>query len=272
VTAKGRVLRTVVRDCLYLNWAFPVERLPDLPAPLRYEEHPYGGNSFAFGSALLFRHEHLHLAGLPFLRFSYPQFHLRFYVRDHEGVPAVYFRSILVPGWVVPSARWVAHQPAMSANFRYPQPSSDLAEEEWRWEVIRDRPLRLTARMSSPRTASGPALGNWETTVDYFRARSRGYVFAEGSLHPVETTQRPVPLWPLRVTLEDTRLLDECMAPADDLDFSQVHSAWLCPEVPYRFELDADSLRESLHRRPAPVAADPALFRHATSSSSRAAA
>ena len=156
MTGKGRVLRTVVRDCLYLNWAFPVELLPSLPEPLSYEEHLDGGTCYAFGSALLFRHEHLHLVGLPFLRFSYPQFHLRFYVRDHEGVPSVYFQSILVPGWVVPSARWVAHQPALAAQFRYPQPSTGAESEEWSWEVVRNVPLRLSARMAPPQIAAGP--------------------------------------------------------------------------------------------------------------------
>jgi len=180
MTSKGRVLRTVVRDCLYLNWALPVERLPGLPEPLSYEEHLHGGVRITFGSALLFRHEHLHLAGLPFLRFSYPQFHLRFYVRDHEGVASIYFQSILVPRWVVPSARWVAHQPAVAAQFRYPQPSARPDAEEWSWEVVRDVPLRLSARLGAPLVAAGPSLGSWERTVDYFRARSRGYVLATG--------------------------------------------------------------------------------------------
>lgn len=261
MTGKGTVVRTVVRDCLYLNWAFPVELLPPLPQPLSYEEHQHGGVPVAFGSALLFRHEHLHLAGLPFLRLSYPQFHLRFYVRDHEGVASVYFQTILVPGWVVPSARWVAHQPAVAAHFRYPQPSTEADSDEWRWEVVRDVPLRLSARMASPEIAAGPSLGSWQRTVDYFRLRSRGYVLAKGGLHPVQTSQRSVPLWPLRVSMEDPSLLARCLRLNGDPDWPEPHSAWLCPEVPYRFEFSANTLRESLRRSPTPVAADPAMFK-----------
>lgn len=272
VTSKGKVLRTVVRDCLYLNWAFPLEQLPSLPEPLRYEEHLVGSARYAFGSALLFRHEHLHLAGLPFLRFSYPQFHLRFYVRDHEGVPSVYFQSILVPGWVVPSARWVAHQPAVAAQFRYPQPSTETAAGEWRWEVVREVSLRLAARVASPQIAAGPTLGSWERTVDYFRSRSRGYVLATGGLHPVQTSQRSVPLWPLQVSMEDPSLLVHCLQPPVDIDWPQLHSAWLCPEVPYRFELSSETLRQSLRRSPAPVAPDPAMFRGRPAASRRTAA
>jgi len=272
MTGKGRVLRTVVRDCLYLNWAFPVEQLPSLPEPLSYEEHLHGGASFAFGSALLFRHEHLHLAGLPFLRFSYPQFHLRFYVRDHEGVASVYFQSILVPGWVVPSARWVAHQPAVAAHFRYPQPTTRADSDEWSWEVVRDVPLRLSARMASPQVAAGPSLGSWERTVDYFRLRSRGYVLAKGGLHPVQTSQRSVPVWPMQVSMEDPSLLVQCLELHDAHDLPESHSAWLCPEVPYQFELSSGTLRKSLRRSPAPVAPDPAMFKGRSVTSWRAAA
>lgn len=272
MTGKGRVLRTVVRDCLYLNWALPVEALPSLPEPLGYEEHLSDGVGYAFVSALLFRHEHLHLAGLPFLRFSYPQFHLRFYVRDHEDVPSVYFQSILVPGWVVPSARWVAHQPARAAQFRYPEPSIGAGSQEWSWEVIREVPLRLSARVAPPHVAPGPSLGSWERTIDYFRLRSRGYVLATGGLHPVATSQRAVPHWPLQVSLEDPSLLVRCLSLDGDHHWREPHSAWLCPEVPYQFELNSDTLRESLRRSPAPVAPGPAMFRGRSAASRRPAA
>ena len=272
MTGKGRVLRTVVRDCLYLNWAFPVDQLPSLPEPLSYEEHAQTGGRFAFGSALLFRHERLHLAGLPFLRFSYPQFHLRFYVRDHEDVPSVFFHSILVPGWVVPSARWVAHQPALAAHFRYPRPMATPENQDWNWEVHRQVPLRLSARTAPPGVTAGPSLGTWDRTVDYFRLRSRGYVWSAGGLHPVETSQRSVPHWPLTVEIEDPSLLSRCLSLAEELPWPAVHSAWLCPEVPYEFELNADTLRRSLRRSPAPIAPDPAMFSRRSTVSGRLAA
>jgi hypothetical protein len=80
------LLRTLIRDCLYLNWALPVSSLPELPEPLRYESHPFQEEPHAFASALLFRNERLHLAAMPFLRLTYPQFNLRLYVLDGEGV------------------------------------------------------------------------------------------------------------------------------------------------------------------------------------------
>ncbi len=262
----------MIKDCLYLNWAFPVDCLPVLPEPLSYEVHGESGARYAFGSALFFRHEHLHLVGLPFLRFSYPQFHLRFYVRDHEDVPAVFFQSILVPSWVVPSARWVAHQPAMAAHFRYPGPVTGADGEEWAWEVVREVPLRLVARMGSPQICAGPSLGSWERTVAYFRLRSRGYVSSPGGLQPVETTQRSVPSWPLRVTLQDSSLLLQCMRFDGESEWPETHSAWLCPEVPYEFELSADSVRRSLRRSTAPVVPGPATFTASPASSRRTAA
>lgn len=272
MTGKSRVLRTVVRDCLFLNWALPADHLPELPQPLTYETHPDSGERYCFISALLFRHEHLHMAGLPFLRFSYPQFNLRLYVRDHEGVPSVFFHRILVPGWVVPSARLVAHQPAQSAQFSYPQPAIGDVDGDWRWEVVRDTTLRLTASRAAPETTGGPVIGSWSETVDYFRQRSRGYVLSSGELHPVQTTQHPVQLWPLRVSVQDSGLLIESLRIADPPGWPQLHSAWLCPEVPYEFELSTETLRESLRRPPAPAAADPAMFAAARGVARRAAA
>ena len=260
MTGKSRVLRTVVRDCLYLNWALPVDTLPQLPEPLSYEEHLENGSRHAFASALLFRHEHLHMAGLPFLRFSYPQFNLRLYVRDHEGVPSVYFQRILVPGWVVPSARWVAHQPAQSAQFSYPQSLVATDDAVWNWEVVREVALRLSAKRAPPQLSRGPSLGSWNQTVDHFRHRSRGYVLSSGGLHPVETSQQSVPLLPLEVSVEDPELLIESLGLGDQANWPDIHSAWLCPEVPYEFELSTEAVRPSLRQTPASAAPGPAMF------------
>lgn len=270
--SRGRVLRTVVRDCLYLNWAFPLQALPELPQPLRYQEHAEAGKRYGFASALLFRHERLHLAGLPFLRFSYPQFHLRLYVLDHEGVASVFFQRMLVPGWVVPSARWVAHQPALAGQFRYPRPSSQPDRQEWSWEVVRQVPLRLSARATTPQPGKTPSLGSWERTVDYFRQRRRGYALGPGGLRAIETTQRSVPLWPIQVSFADVRLLTDSLPLGEETAWPQLHSAWLCPEVPYVFELSAETLRASLRRSAVPVAPDPAMFGGCPHNSRRSAA
>ncbi len=271
-TSRGRRVRTVVRDCLCVNWALPSDALPDLPQPLTYERHRDSGGVFVFASGLLFRHEHLHLVGLPFLKLSYPQFHLRFYVRDHEGSPALFFHRVLVPGWVVPSARWVGHQPAVAAHFRYPEVSrSPDRDEEWSWSVEqRERTLGLTGRVAAPRIGVGPTLGTWQQTVDYFRHRSRGYVAGTGGLQPVETTRQRGSLWPLEVSIEDSGLLEACIG--SDLEWPEPHSAWLCPELPYEFELSAAGLSESMRRAAPPIAPDPAMFRRRRPVPRRAAA
>jgi hypothetical protein len=268
----SRVLRTVVRDCLYVNWAFPVDTLPALPEPLRYEEKLQDGIRYGFVSALLFRHEHLHLAGLPFLRLSYPQFNLRLYVRDHEGVPSVFFQRILVPGWVVPSARWVAHQPAQAAQFSYPRPFVDDNDGQWRWQVVREEALCVSATKAPPQTYSGPALGSWGKTVDFFRQRFRGYVLSSGELQPVETSQQSVQLWPLQASVEDPKLLMDSLKAGELSTWCRPHSAWLCPEVPYEFELSAETVRLSLTRTASPAAADPAMFQSSPSAARRSAA
>lgn len=269
---RGRALRTVVRDCLYLNWAFPLVALPALPGPLRYEEHVAEGKIYAFGSALLFRHQRLHLIGLPFLSVSYPQFHLRLYVRDHEDVPSVFFQSVLVPSWVVPSARWFAHQPAVAGQFRYPTPSAEPQSEQWGWEVRRGSTLRLVARSGAPCLGPGPLLGSWDQMVTYFRHRERGYVLSPGGLRQVETTQRRVPLVPVVADLEEGGLLSNCLPLAAGAHWPEVHSAWLCPEIPFVFEVSPDPVGASLRRSAGPVAPDPAMFEASGASTRRSAA
>ena len=79
------ILQTVVRDCLYVNWAIPCAALPPLPDGLRPEEHEEAGERFAFVSLVCFRQERLHHELAPFLNVSYPQCNLRLHVRDGEG-------------------------------------------------------------------------------------------------------------------------------------------------------------------------------------------
>lgn len=272
VKSRGTVLRTVVRDCLHLNWAVPVSSLPPLPESLRYEEHDGGDQCVAFVSALLFRHERLHFAGLPFLKLSYPQFHLRLYVLDHEDVPSVLFHSLLVPHWVLPSARWMGGQPVLAGRFRYPRPSGEPTEEEWRWEVRREGSLSLSARPGTPSVGAGPSLGSWERLTAHFRQRQRGYFASSAGLKSVETSQRPVPVWPLQVTFEDLQLLERRLPLRDVGRWPDLHSAWLCPEIPFVFELDSAAAHRIRQRSTPPVAADPAMFRARPPRSRRVAA
>ena len=260
MTAQGTTVRTVVRDCLYLNWAFPAEALPPLPDPLRYETHVAEGASLVFGSALLFRHERLHVAGLPFLRLSYPQFNFRFYVTDHEEVPSIFLHRLLVPHWVVPSSRWLSGQPAVGGRFSFPAPTMEAAAGSWQWEVHREASLKLTACQGSPQVSTSPSLGSWERMTSYFRQRRRAYLVAAGGLRSVETSQRSVPIWPLSVEMQDRHLLDLCLPLPEDTVWPELHSAWLCPEIPFVFELDTAAAREALRRAATTVATDPAML------------
>ena len=272
MTAQGTTVRTVVRDCLYLNWAFPVEALPPLPEPLRYEAHAAEGASLVFGSALLFRHEHLHVAGLPFLRLSYPQFNFRFYVTDHEEVPSIFLHRLLVPHWVVPGSRWLAGQPAVGGRFSFPAPTAEANAGYWQWEVHREASLKLTACQGSPEVTAGPSLGSWERMTSYFRQRRRAYLVTAGGLRSVETSQRSVPIWPLSVEMQDIHLLDLCLPLPESTPWPELHSAWLCPEIPFVFELDTAAAREAQRRAAVAVATDPAMLETASQRSRRAAA
>src|SRR4029079_18388565 len=111
------MLQSVVRDCLYLNWALPAAALPEPPAPLRYQLHASpGGEEVVFATALLFHPEGLHLDGLPLPRLSYPQCNLRLNVLDGDGMPSVLFRCMLMPSWMTPGARLLTHQPVAAAR------------------------------------------------------------------------------------------------------------------------------------------------------------
>ena len=271
LTAQGTTVRTVVRDCLYLNWAFPERALPTLPEPLRYEVHVDAEDRLVFGSALLFRHEHLHVAGLPFLRLSYPQLNFRFYVTDHEEVPSIFLHRLLVPHWVVPGSRWLAGQPAVGGRFSFPAPAGETDAGTWQWEVHREESLRVTARQGAPYVGAGPSLGTWERMTSYFRQRRRAYLVAGGGLRSVETSQRSVPIWPLNVEMQDRQLLDLCVPLPEGTIWPELHSAWLCPEIPFVFELDTAAAREALRRAATTVATDPAMLEAANHHSQRCA-
>ena len=272
MTSKGKTFSTVVRDCLYLNWAMPLESLPNLPEPLRYEVHGDRGDGVVFASALLFRHESLHFAGVPMLRLSYPQFHLRLHVLDHNDRPAVCLNHILVPTWVVPGVRLLAHQPAVSGRFRYPRPSFELDSEQWKWEVRRNGSLAVAARQASPRVGPGPTLGTWEQVVDCFRMRNRAYVTSTTGLRAIDTTQRSVPLWPVEAEFEDLSLLQTSSVLSGVSEWPDLHSSWICPEIPFTFEMGREAVRAKLRPAAAPVAPDPAMFGSAKPQSRRSAA
>lgn len=233
-------LATVARDCLYVNWAVPREAAPELPDPLRYDLRSRDGRDWVFVSALLFRLTGLHLQSLPLPRFSYPQMNVRLYVLDGGGVPAVLFVRMLVPIWVVPGSRLLAHQPAEAAHLSFPAPDRDGDDGAgWRWKVVQRRRFEVAGRLGSPLPGPGPDLGPWNETVDFFRDRPRGYATVGNGLRQVSTTHPPVAVWPLAVEVTRAGLVEECLPAVAPELFRAPHSAWLCPEIPFRFALSA---------------------------------
>lgn len=261
---KGRItLKTVVRDCLCLNWAMPSGAVPPPPPPLRLEEHSWRGEPFVFASALLFRHKGLQVSGLPLFRVSYPQLNLRLYARDGEGKPSVLLRCVMVPGWVAPSARLVARQPVVPGRFRYPDPAEAGSGETRRWEIEHRSSngavsLALSGRPAGPEAGFGPDLGSWDRTVAYFRVRRRGYVEVGDRLRQAMVSQSDVPVVPMRVELDEEGLLESLLPLRGEVAWPALHSAWLCPEIPFVFELGEAPDRAALASTAARVAAGPA--------------
>jgi Uncharacterized conserved protein (COG2071) len=248
------IVQTLVRDCLYLNWALPVAGLPEPPAPLRYELHPWRGEDYVFASALLFRHEGMHLSSLPLLRFSFPQANLRLYTLDAQGVPSVLFLSMLVPLWALPGARWMAGQPASSARLRYPRPSRTPEGAPWHWSVARGAALEVSASQGSPQMGEGPCLGSWERTVEHLRRRPRGYSATTGELRRVETSHPAAAVWPLVAEIGESGLLAATLPLAGRDGWPPLHSAWLCPEIPFAFQPSGVAEMEFSGRLPQPAA------------------
>lgn len=258
-------LSMTVRDCLYLNWALPAEALPEPPAPLRYQLHTWEGQDWVFASALSFHQDAVRLAALPLIRVGYPQFNLRFYVLDREGTPSVLFRRMLMPGWVAPGVRLVSHQPAFSARLDFPRPTVDAGDGPWRWRVECGGTLEVRAwrDMSavSPGSAEGgigegPRLGSWDDTVRYFQTRPRGYAQnSDGRLHRMDIRKASAVAWPLRAEVSGAELLPDLFCLPSGLAWPPLHSAWLCPEIPFAFELGLAPKEVSVSRgMPQPAA------------------
>ena len=253
-------MRTVVRDCLFLNWALPAEALPEAPAPLRYQRHAWQGRDHVFASAVLFHHDAVRWSALPLLRVGYPQLNVRLYVLDEDGVPSVLFQRELMPAWVAPGVRLVSRHPAASARLDFPRPSREAGAGSWSWRAERGGTLTVRAWVHSPAFGEGPRIGSWDETVRYFQERPRGYAVHGGALHRVEASHPPVEaVWPLAAeVVEGDSLLRRLLPLAPGLPglphrlgqvapevpqdghghLPALHSSWLCPEIPFSFVFD----------------------------------
>ncbi|MES1211214.1 MAG: DUF2071 domain-containing protein, partial [Acidobacteriota bacterium] len=210
--------------------------------------------------ALLFHQDAVRFSALPLFQVSFPQLNLRLHVLDSDGVTSVLFRRMLMPGWMAPGVRLVGHQPASSARLRFPRPSIDLGDGPWRWRVERGGALDIRAWRDGsaiPSQITGPRLGSWEETVRYFQIRPRGYAENNGGpARRVEMKRPAAQVWALRAEVEGERLLPRWFRlEANGLQWPALHSAWLCPEVPFVFDLATAPREVSMSRgMPQPAA------------------
>jgi hypothetical protein len=116
--------------------------------------------------------------------------------------------------------------------------------------------LEVEARTAAPALGEGPRFTSWEAAVHYFRSRIRGYSEGRGGLRRIDAEQPRVPVWPLQARVSEAGLLERLLGVAP---WPELHSAFLCPEMPFVFEL-APEARPALARAPAAVAADPAIL------------
>ena len=244
------IFRTAVRDCLHLNWALPLDRLPPLPPPLAYDTVAWRGADHGFLSVMLLRVSGLHLQSLPAVRLSHPQLLARLCIVDGDGLPAFWLRTVLVPAWVLPPARLVARQPARCGRFRYPHGEPEALDGAW--EVRRRGRLALFAEPGSPAAAEAPDLGSWERTVRYFLRRRQTYFSTSSGLRKISVPPRAAEPVPLRVELEESGLLNSCLGLPPAAEWPPLHSAWLLPEESFLFEVGA--AREGALPRQVPAA------------------
>lgn len=226
-------LRSVLEDCLYLNWALPREVLPEPPTALRYDARDWEGGEAVFGSALFFRQRGFRLNYAPLIRLSYLQCQLQLCTLDRDGTPSVWIRSVLLPGWVAPGARWIAGQPARAAVLSVDSAAGEEALGRARWRVDCRGRLAVTTQPASPELGSGPVLGNWRRTVSYFSQRPNAYSLGRRGLRRIELDCEEVTVVPVRAEIEDRGLLAGCLGleAAAGGGLPALHSAWVCPPM-----------------------------------------
>jgi hypothetical protein len=220
------IFRTHVRDCLYLNWALPAEKLPAPPDPLRYDLRKQDGREVVFASALFFRQDGLQFSSILLPRVDAPQCQVHLCTLDGDGVPSVLIRAVFVPSWFAPGARWVTRQPACAARLVYPASTATL--DTWRWEVHRGSRLVVEAEIGAPVTAPGSDLGSWDQTVSFFRRRGLGFTETLRGLRRLEIETSNAEVTPIRATVADDGLLRKQLPEVGSSALLEIHSAWLC--------------------------------------------
>jgi hypothetical protein len=128
--------------------------------------------------------------------------------------------------------------------------------------VERGGSLYFRAWQDSPRIGEGPRIGTWEQTVRYIYERPRGYVQSAGALHRLDVLHPVADTWPLRVELSGDDLLGRLLPlggggngdGSGPVVWPGLHSSWLCPEIPFVFELGLVSKVQVAPGMPQPAA------------------
>jgi len=223
---------TLLVDALYVNWAVPVDRLPEPPPPLALETVVDGAATLGFVTLVLFRHRGLHDQRLPWLRLEFPQCNLRLPSRDADRVASVWLLRQLVPAWVVPFGRLIARQPVSGAVLR---DEHGAGPAEQRWEIAAGQQLVLSARASGAQVG-GAGFGDWEKLVAFFRERPRGYVQNGAGLRRIEAAFDHAAGLPCSVEVERADWLAERLPGVAPEAWSAPHSAFVVPAT--RLELE----------------------------------
>ena len=222
----------MLRDCLYLNWAFRADDLPAPQKPLRFHVHRDDEVDYVFGSVQLFRRERMRMPRTTKLNLSHPQLDFRWQVLADDGSPAVLLHRVLVPAWLAPGARLLTRHAVGTAKFGYPAPSEEPETTGWSWRVRGAASFVVSARRTAPQIGPGPSLGGWERTTRYFTERPVGFLATSSGLRKVHMEPPDLAVWPLTVDIEDWGLLERLVPVAPAGGWPALHSAWLCPEVP----------------------------------------
>ena len=232
---------TTIKNCLYVNWALDVERLPPLPPPLRYEKHQGESGEVSLLTATFFRQGGLRFRFLPFPRFSYPQLSIRFYVLDGEGIPAVWYYRLLTPPWTVPLSRLAGIHTTRAAILQFPS-RNVLGGDDGLWCARRVSSLALKGSLGA-HVRVRPDLGSFEATTSYFLRRTRGYSGENGAVRRLDISAPTSGLNPWKIEIYKDDLLAGWFPSPNRTPWPEVHSAWYCSDRPLIMSLVKDDLK-----------------------------
>jgi hypothetical protein len=113
--------------------------------------------------------------------------------------------------------------------------------------------LDVLARPGMPALGEGPCLANWGSLVDGLRHRPRGYGWSGGHLSRITTSHPATDTVPVQAEIPVSSLLRASAPPIGVDVWPPLHSAWLCPEIPFSFDLGLVPAFEAGSPAPQPI-------------------